>query len=478
MRVTSESQFQTAIRNVQRNATSMSKLQDQLASGLRLRRPSDGPAEVAQLRRDKQEDARLTTHMRAIRDAADILNTSTSALTSAKEVLTRAKDIAIEASNTATDTGGAEAYAQEIDVAINQLLEIANQKLSDGRYLFAGTKSDRQPFVISASDTSKRPTRIDYVGDNQGSQVLIGPEQTISSLISGRIFGLQQRTTTAFSGPTGAKPGSGTDSSTGQGTLLVRHSLTEYSGASGIATGTSSADQDTVIGPTGVHSLAIDNVAKTISLNGGTPVSFDQTESDLKITGPNGEAVFVNTTGIATGFIGTAEITASGTLSIDGGTSSVPIDFSSNQVLVDANGLVTNVDSSDIRRAGTDRLDYQGTEDAFQALTALRDDLRNTGNMTTTERNAALSRRLDELDRVITGVLNGLGSQGVQAEFLTQLTERTEVRQLSLKEQIDELESVDVAEAITRLTQQENLFQLSLSLITRMNQLDLSQFLQ
>lgn len=478
MRVTTESQFQTAIRNVQRNATTMAKLQDQLASGLRLRRPSDGPAEVAQLQRAKQEDARLSFHMRTIRDASNVLDTSTSALTNAKEVLTRAKDIALEAANTATDIGGSEAFAQEIDVAITQLMQLANQRLPDGRYLFAGTASDRQPYAVAATDSAGRPTRIEYAGGEESSQVLVGPGQTMDTLISGRVFQLQQRARTVFAGSTGAKPGSGTDSASGQGTLLVQHTSTTYSGTSGISPGTSSNTNDTVIGPDGANLLTIDNVAKTISLNGGTPVTFDQTEADLKVTGPKGESVFVNTTGILDGFVGTESILADGSISIDGGATSVPIDFSSNQVLTNTDGFVTNIDSSNIRLAGTERLDYQGTESAFDALTALRDDIRNTGNMTTPERNAALTRRLEELDRVIGGVLNALGSQGVQAEFLAQLTSRNEDVQLSLQKEVDDLESVDVADALTRLTQQENLFQLSLSLITRMNQLDLSQFLR
>ncbi len=317
MRVTNDMQFQSILRNSQRTLASMTKLQDQLSSGVRLQRPSDGPAEMVRVLKNRQDDARLSANLATIRDATLALDSSTTALTDAKNVLTRAKDIALQAANTATsDPSADEAFAQEIDGAISSLLRIANLQLSDGQFLFAGTANQTTPFVVTATDSAGRPAQIAYQGTSDSSQVLIGPGQTLDTLIPGDVFSL---------------PASG----------------------------------------------------------------------------------------------GNADAT-----------------------------------------------------DAFQILINLRDDIRNTRGLSTTDRNAALSQHLDKLDRMTTGVLDALGTQGVQSELLTQWKDRVTDVQLSLQKQNDDLESVDVAAAITELTQYQNLYQVSLSLIQQINSLSLSDFLR
>ena len=318
MRVTHEMQFAGLLRNTQRTLANMTKVQDQVASGVRLQRPSDGPAEMVRVLKNRQDDARLSVHLATIRDVNVALDASTTALTDAKDVLTHAKDIALQAANTATsDPTADEALAQEIDGALNSLMQIANRKLSDGRSLFAGTASQTTPFVVTTKDSAGRPTQIDYQGSHESSQVLVGPGQTFDALIPGDVFQMPNAT----SNPSDAK-------------------------------------------------------------------------------------------------------------------------------------------------------------DAFQVLMKLRDDIRNTSGLSTTDRNAALTKHIDELDRVSTGVLESLATQGVQSELLTQWTDRVTNLQTSLQKQNAELESVDVAAAITELTQQQNLYRISLSLIQQVNSLSLADFLR
>lgn len=317
MRVTNDMQLQSILRNTQRTLASMAKLQDQVSSGVRLQRPSDGPADIVRVLKNRHDDARLSANLATIRDATIALDASTTALTDAKNVLTHAKDIALQAANTATsDPTADEALAQEIDVALSSLLRIANRKLSDGQSLFAGTANQTTPFVVTATDSAGRPTQIAYRGTDDSSQVLIGPGQTLDTLIPGNVFRLPQ-------------------------------------------------------------------------------------------SGNNAEAT-----------------------------------------------------------------------DAFQILMSLRDDIRNTRGLSTTDRNAALTQHIDQLDRMTTGVLEALGTQGVQSELLTQWKDRVTELQLSLQKQNDDLESVDVAAAITELTQYQNLYQISLSLIQQINSLSLSEFLR
>ena len=116
----------------------------------------------------------------------------------------------------------------------------------------------------------------------------------------------------------------------------------------------------------------------TVSLNGGPPVNFLSSDTNLEVTGRNGEVVYLNTTSITPGFSGDVGVTANGTLSVDGGLSTIAVDFSNNQpVLHSETGLVTYVDTQNILKAGEETLVYRGTADVFQTLQFLASDLRN-----------------------------------------------------------------------------------------------------
>jgi ABC-2 type transport system permease protein len=142
------------------------------------------------------------------------------------------------------------------------------------------------------------------------------------------------------------------------GSVNVKHDATTYAGSSGVAVGASSARRDTVIGPAGAHKLAIQDTsgngsAGTVSLNGGAPVKFTNTDTNLKVIGSAGESVYIDTTAISPKFNGTVDITATGSLTSDGGATSVPIDFTEKQQVTNAStGEVIAVNSTKIRKAG------------------------------------------------------------------------------------------------------------------------------
>ncbi|MDD9912028.1 MAG: flagellin [Alphaproteobacteria bacterium] len=70
-----------------------------------------------------------------------------------------------------------------------------------------------------------------------------------------------------------------------------------------------------------------------------------------------------------------------------------------------------------------------------------------------------------------------LGDVGGQMNSMTQLEERHNNSQVFLKEQADELDKVDVSEAITEFSQQQATLQASMMVITQLNRLSLLDFL-
>ena len=246
----------------------------------------------------------------------------------------------------------------------------------------------------------------------------------------------------------------------------------------------SSVSDDTVLGPLGANKLVINDTSGTgasgtVSLNGGPPVAFTSSDTDLQVTGPSGEKVYLDTTAITAGFNGTVNITSDGTLSVDGGTTTTPIDFSGNQVVSDGTtGAVTNVDSSNIRKVGTSNLDYTGQADLFQTVMDLRDAIANPQGMSSDERNALINSKIAVLDKFATSIGAPLGRQASQAKFLANLKTRTVSLQTDVKEATSNVQSTDMASAIVALQQQQTLYQAGLQLTANMNQMSLLNFIK
>ncbi|MBS0203084.1 MAG: flagellar hook-associated protein FlgL [Planctomycetes bacterium] len=485
MRVTTQSQYQQSLLNIQQTYAKVSTLQQQISSGKRLQLPSDGPTAMAQVLQNNLLDARFTNDMGMIQDASAKLQTGVDTLTQVQDLLTNVKNLALQANNVTTSSTANATLAKQVNTALAQLMDLANQTLPDGSRLYGGTASNAAPFSVTSTDATGQPTSIGYHGSQQNSVVIISQTVTATTLLSGQdVFQTRSRGTTSYTGTTGVAAGTGTDSATGDGTLTVNHLLTTYSGASGVAAGTSSPSGDTVIGPSGANSLVINDTSGTgasgtVSLNGGPAISFTNLDTDLKVTGPNGEVVYLNTTAIAPGFSGNVPMTATGTVSTDGNATSVPIDFSGNQVVLNGTtGAMTNIDSTNIRQAGTAQVHYQGTSDLFQSLIVLRDTIANTQGLSAADRSAALNQQIGDLDRASSSIGNVIGSQSVQAQSLASLKDHLTSLQLNLSQSTDNLQATDTASAVVDLQKQMNLYQASLQIAAQINSLTLINFLK
>jgi flagellar hook-associated protein 3 len=484
MRVTAETQSQQAILNVQLTFAKMATLQNQISSGNQISNASDNPVGMVQILQNNTQTAQLTTDLSSISSATNVLQSSVSAITSAQTALTSVINTAESAVSPTNQAGANSTLAAQVNTAINQLLGIANTQLSDGTYIFGGTATSKPPFVVSSTNATGQPASIVYQGNQQSSQAIVGKSLTVSTSIPGSsVFQPNIGGTTTYSGSTGAAAGSGFDTATGSATLQVQHTLTSFAGNSGVAAGTSSADGDTILGPAGANTLTINDTSGngtsgTVTLNGGATVAFTNSDTNLKVTGPSGEVVYLDTSAITAGFKGTVDLTADGTLSVDGGATTTPINFSSSQAVTDGTtGAVTNVDSANIRQTGNEQLTYPGTSDLFQTLIALRDTINNTQGLSSTDRTAAIEQQISQLSNINTAMATPLGNQSSQAQFLSNLQTRNTTLQTNLKANTSTIQSTDMASAIVDLQQQQTLYQAGLQLAAGLNQLSLSNYI-
>src|SRR4051794_37842600 len=93
MRVTSELQSQQSILSIQLAFARMAKLQNQIATGSQVQSASDNPLSAVQILQNNTENAQLSTDLTTIQSASNVLQTSVSALTQAKNVLNSVRNI-------------------------------------------------------------------------------------------------------------------------------------------------------------------------------------------------------------------------------------------------------------------------------------------------------------------------------------------------------------------------------------------------
>ncbi len=473
-RVTQNLSYDSARQQVQGAYARLFDSQLLVARGKRITRPSDDPNSIARLLGFKEKHTELQRFSQNASEGRAFVDSAASTLQDASNLIQEAREDVIQGLNGVLGPTDRETIARAIDGILNEMVSLANSQVAS-RFVFGGTATDRPPYELVTDASGQQ--RVVYRGDDGRIVSEVGPSLSFELNVPGsEIFRRGQRGTTVYSGVTGARAGLGTDNGVGVDRLTARHLATALSGGSGLALGASSTGGDNILGS---HTIDIDSVAGTISLDGGPAQSFTGSETDFALSGPTGELVHLDLTGLAGGFVGQVTATGMGDLSIDGGATWTAIGFSTNDRVVDSlNGSTLNVDTTTIRRAGTDDVSYGGTLDVFGSLIAIRDGLRAAGKASDPAADLQRVRGyLDEFDRAHDRLLEGLAELGSLSSRLESAETRVEDLDVRLQELISKTEDVDISEAVIQMQQNETAYQSALLVTSRVNQLSLMNYL-
>lgn len=476
-RVTPHRSYELGLSNSQSRYAHSAVLNQQVSSGLRINKPSDDPVAQKLILGQNAVIARFETQLTTINSTRTVLSEANENLLDAQQLMVKAKTIALDASQSVEPTERT-AFINELDSILSQLEQIANSQIN-GEYLFSGTQLNTQPFtgIVSGNPI--------YHGSDFASILTIPGNQAIQTHYSGRdVFQPYGSGQLTILGNNQVQSGTGTSTGSAITTLTLQHTSTTYAVGSGVQAGTGSVAGDTILGPAGLHKLTIHDTSGngsggTVSLNGGATFAFTNADSNLKITGPNGEVVFINTQSITPGFNGTVDITANGSLSIDGGVTQVPIDFSENQLVTGTTpGIVQYFNTTNVKSTGTAVVEPAASADVFQAVISLRETIRNSENLSAADRENSFERRLKQLDAASDKLLNIIGKQAVSLENLDTLETRVTSQKLNAETILSDAQSTDYFAAITQLQEQQNLLMFTLQSLTTLSSVSLVDFLK
>jgi len=461
-----------------KQASEMLRIQEQIASGCRVIRASDAPADAFIIMELGARKGALEVYGRNLDTVIDNSDASVTVLRQCSDILTRVEQLLTQGASGTYGLSQRKVMAAEIDSLLEQVVSLANHEFM-GKYIFGGSRASSAPYQAVRQDGKIVAVR--YEGSDQPLNVPVATGlQYPATLVGKEIFGGYERQSPQFTGNTGAAAGSGTSSVRGDVYLTITHKATTYDGSTGVAPGSSSAAYDTILG--GSHTLTIDADARTVRLDDGAAVAYDpSSDADLKLVNSGGDVVYVDMTGLDPALTGVHEVhaTATGRMTIDGGLSSVDLDdFTDNQVVTDStSGAVLFVDASQIERVGDEYVRVGGTYDVFGALITARDTLENKQGLSSSEQTDQLNQAMQAVRSVFTDISRSIAVVGGRLEAMDRLKESLTTLRDQTYATLSGIRDADVAQLATELSRSQVYYQMLLSATARMVSVSLLDYL-
>ena len=204
MRISTSMMHGNALGAMMQRQVDVSRTQTEVASGLRVQKPSDDPVAAVKLMQLAQAKSANTQYGTNISATTTRLEQEEQAMADSESILQRVHELAVQSNSSALSSADRQSIVTELGSLNNQLLDVANRKDSNGEYLFSGL-SGTQPFMRNASNS------VSYAGDDATRSLQIGDSQYIQYGNSGlQVFmNMPQGNGTFVTGATSTNAGTG-----------------------------------------------------------------------------------------------------------------------------------------------------------------------------------------------------------------------------------------------------------------------------
>lgn len=170
-RITTQMTQQTTLGDLTAALDRLTNTQNELSSGKRIGKPSDDPYGASLSVQLSGELAGLTSYGRNVDDGTAWSQATDTSLQKMNDILQRGRELLVEGGNDTASPQARAAAADEIDQLAEAIKTEANATYS-GRYIFAGTATQTQPYQLGATDT--------YAGNGGTIARQIGPGTSLT----------------------------------------------------------------------------------------------------------------------------------------------------------------------------------------------------------------------------------------------------------------------------------------------------------
>lgn len=186
MRVSTGMIFDAGVNAMNRQWGSLLHLQQQVASGRRILKPSDDPVAAARSLEITQSKDVLAQHATNQQNAQSALGLAETQLAGFNSTFARIKELTVQAGNGALAASDKQSIAFELRSRYDELLGLANAADGQGLYLFSGYMGATQPFGGTIEHLNAAPANeIDYYGDDGQRRLQVSPTRMLEISDSG-----------------------------------------------------------------------------------------------------------------------------------------------------------------------------------------------------------------------------------------------------------------------------------------------------
>ncbi len=182
------------ISNLNGTKASVSRLQLDIATQKKIRNPSDSPYGTSKILKLNEQLSLQDTYAQNVQNGLSFLNETGFELDSIQSDVADVQTALTELQNP-TNQVNLKSYSDQIDLALNSILNHANAKFN-GKYVFGGTDFSSEPYGYDSSNTSIQTK----VGDTSGVQVVKTSQNIFQKInLSGsEVFGTIVKNTGTF----------------------------------------------------------------------------------------------------------------------------------------------------------------------------------------------------------------------------------------------------------------------------------------
>lgn len=167
----------------------ISRLREQISSGTRINRPSDGPSDHAAAEELGRIDNKIDRRLSAVADAQSFTSRTQQELEEMANLFAQAKEKGLQAANDTVSKDNRRAIAEELSGIRDEVVDRMNAR-HRGEYLFGGTRTQTKPFNGPNEGGGLVNNGATYSGEVSGERtVAVGQNKEVTYNITGNELG-------------------------------------------------------------------------------------------------------------------------------------------------------------------------------------------------------------------------------------------------------------------------------------------------
>lgn len=429
MRISSGMIYDAGLASIQKQTSSLLHTQQQVASGRRILTPADDPVAAARALEVEQAKDTNALYQTNQKTANETLGLGEGRLVSVGELIRNVRTLAVQGGNGALTDADRRSIATELRQRFDELIGLANATDGSGQHLFSGYMGDTKPFSGSVAGG------VTYAGDEGQRRLQVSASRQVAVSDSGNDIFMRIRN------GNGSFVTSASATNAGSG-IVDAGTVTDpakWNAAANSKDFTIRFAVSAAVPPVTTYDI-VDNVSGNSLLTGAAPGAAPYP----RVFTP-GQAIVLKSQGAEPAFDYGAQLVVAGNPA-NGDT--FDVDASSSQSLFATLGNLIN---------------------ALEATTAASP----SGGTLLANRIGSALTNLDQAEENLLRVRAGIGARMNEVDSLANAGEDLN---LNYEETLSRLRSLDYAEAISRLTQQQGYLEAAQKSFLRVTDLSLFDY--